>query len=1380
MKHSTGWQAIQTFMVIACVTLAWGAAPGWSWPVPDSGQSKCYDDVGNELNPCPQPGEPFYGQDGNYPGNPRSYTKLDESGNELPDTASAWTSVRDNVTGMEWEVKTTDGSIHDSNKTYTWCDTNPETNGGYAGSCDGSNTEAFISTLNGQNFGGHSDWRLPTIKDLQTLVNRGVIMPTIDTTNFPNTKSASYWSATTRASNTNYAWSVYFGNGDVGDYNKKSNSYYVRAVRSGQCVDYLRKNGDGTVTDVSRGLMWQQTSGPAVSWQGALAYGEAQALAGLTDWRLPASGELLSLVDYGIIPAIDVTVFPGTPGASSYWSATTIALSTDYAWLVNFNGGNDNSYNKSNSYYVRAVRSGQCFGPLAISQPLPGATVAVGNTVSIAWNPNGLGGKVAIALSRQGGKADTFETIAASVANSGSYSWQASGPLTVNAVLRIEPLLAPEQATTVGLFSIATLDTLAIKVTPQTNFTTYDLASSGLYSNGMTLPLAAAWTLSAPDIATISGHTLTAQKKGWVTVSGEYQGLTASLPLLLFDPVQPDDSEAEPNNDQTSADLLPKNEVWQGKTLNGDTDYFQIDLAQEAIIQVGYVNTSISADIKIDVVDSTGNLLATVTSENGSTKIISCGLPAGKHLIRVQPTGDIDQDASYFLSWRVESLTAPPGDLPLVAGSSQQTTLFDLNDTRIFPFPATEGQTLTLHFNPTSPIADYILTLRDSFDNPFNVWTSSNGQPVMITTALAAGDYSLDVSHNSDVDAAHPFTVSLANTKTAFEIEPNASSSQATPLEMDAPLEAMLPPDDTDFFNFSLAQPTSVHMGLTSTSNNADYRLTLYQGSEANPIDGVSSTNGATVGLDIGLLAGDYLVKIETNGDSDQDAIYTLSLSNSDITGLEVEPNDSTDFANGLDPLVPRVGRIYSVNDTDIYGYSLTTATSYTITFTPFFGTSADYALDIINSAGTILSSTTSVDGAVNAITLKAKKPDTFYLLVKASGDIDPIAIYTISCTGDITVPTTTTTTTTMVLNTTTTTVAPTTTTIGNTTTTSTTEAPSTTTTKAPSTTTTSTEDPATSTSTTEEPSTTTTTTTMATSTTSEALTTTSTSTTTTESPTTTTAAPTTITTSNTVVPTTTTTEATTTTTITTSTTTKAPTTTSTTIEALTTTTTYTTTTTVPSATTTEPTTTTTETPTTTTTSIKAAEPTFTTTTTIPGNESVTLPVSAGWSLLSSTIGFQSTTVFGDTQKFTSVWKWTDGGTGTKTWAVYLPGGDNGATYAQSKGFKALSSLSSGEGFWVNGKADDQVKVSGTPAYGEMSFAKGWNLVGVKGKQQITAASLGQVTSVWKWTTVNNIKTWAVYLPGEADKGVGYAVSKGFGQFTTINPGEGFWVNMGQ
>jgi len=80
--------------------------------LPDTGQTKCYNDT--EEIPCPQPGEPFYGQAAQYTINPPSYTKLDSQRNNLSDEATEWSMVRDNVTGLIWEIKTDDGSIHDS------------------------------------------------------------------------------------------------------------------------------------------------------------------------------------------------------------------------------------------------------------------------------------------------------------------------------------------------------------------------------------------------------------------------------------------------------------------------------------------------------------------------------------------------------------------------------------------------------------------------------------------------------------------------------------------------------------------------------------------------------------------------------------------------------------------------------------------------------------------------------------------------------------------------------------------------------------------------------------------------------------------------------------------------------------------------------------------------------------------------------------------------------------------------------------------------------------------------------------------------------------------------------------------------------------------
>ena len=125
-------------------------------------------------------------------------------------------------------------------------------------------------------------------------------------------------------------------------------------------------NGNGTVTDTSTGLMWQRDTArdgqgdyDTMTWEEALAYCEALDLGGETDWRLPTIKDLGSLVDLSRYdPAINTTSFPNTI-SSSYWSATTSADRTGYAWHVGFYYGNGYWFNKSNYHYVRAVRGGQ-------------------------------------------------------------------------------------------------------------------------------------------------------------------------------------------------------------------------------------------------------------------------------------------------------------------------------------------------------------------------------------------------------------------------------------------------------------------------------------------------------------------------------------------------------------------------------------------------------------------------------------------------------------------------------------------------------------------------------------------------------------------------------------------------------------------------------------------------------------------------------------------------------------------------------------------------------------------------------------------------------------------------------------------------------------
>lgn len=262
----------------------------YSYPIVDTKIETSYSDV--SIISKPSKGDDFYGQDANYTGNEPSYTKNGDR------------TVTDNVTGLMWE------SDMGTKMTYK---------------------EAFEKVQN-SNLGGYSDWRVPTIKELYSLIlftgkvkGSKAIDMFIDTEYFTqplgNTAigereiDAQTWSSTEYVGRTmrndETVFGVNFVDGRIKGYPKynprshKENKMYFRMVRGN--TEYGKNsfidNKDGTISDLATGLMWQKSDdGKARDWKESLKYAENLEIAKYSDWRLPNAKELQSIVDYSKSP----------------------------------------------------------------------------------------------------------------------------------------------------------------------------------------------------------------------------------------------------------------------------------------------------------------------------------------------------------------------------------------------------------------------------------------------------------------------------------------------------------------------------------------------------------------------------------------------------------------------------------------------------------------------------------------------------------------------------------------------------------------------------------------------------------------------------------------------------------------------------------------------------------------------------------------------------------------------------------------------------------------------------------------------------------------------------------------------------------------------
>lgn len=174
-----------------------------------------------------------------------SFRKLDAGGAPLPDQSLPyatvpWACLEDRVTGLTWEVKSSDGGLRDQKWRFTWYATgglrrqgtsSGMINGGTCSGGAGCDTAAYAAAVNAAGLCGKHDWRVPERAELLSLVDYGAAAaPLVDAAFLPDAAAEPWWSATPNW--TGNAWTVDFATG-ASHVERTDIAHAVRLVRGG-------------------------------------------------------------------------------------------------------------------------------------------------------------------------------------------------------------------------------------------------------------------------------------------------------------------------------------------------------------------------------------------------------------------------------------------------------------------------------------------------------------------------------------------------------------------------------------------------------------------------------------------------------------------------------------------------------------------------------------------------------------------------------------------------------------------------------------------------------------------------------------------------------------------------------------------------------------------------------------------------------------------------------------------------------------------------------------------------------------------------------------------------------------------------------------------
>ena len=874
--------------------------------IPDTGQTECFNT--QTTISCPSETEDFYGQDAQYSISPQIFVKFDANGNALPDDATNWSMVKDQTTGLIWETKTDDNSIHDKDNKYNFYYLN----------------EKFINRLNQNNFGGFSDWRIPEIAELNTLVSVQQNRPSINSQYFPKTSAYDYWTTTPHVNDTSQGWCVSFFHGNDSIQSRQS-EFHVRAVRGNVFIDPNRfhDNNDGTITDTYTGLMWQKDTTSDKNWKDALDTCHKLELAGYTDWRLPGKEVLRSIVDYTQYAAsLNKQFFPQS-ASTAYWTSTTDQQQMNNAWCIHFQYGNDLSRSKNQLYAVRAVRGGHQtkIDSIYIQRPSTGDRLNAGTETLIQWDPSDIDGLLDIQFSRFGGIEGSFETIIADTPNDGSEQWLVNAQKSENCVIRIVPKLMPQAGAALGMFSIDQFSGAWIDSIPINVYQTYNLMLVGQYENHIER-LNAQWQFDPLPSVSLAENEISTTQNNWLRIFSVFENITYEKWIALY--YSTDLSETEPNNTIDQALRMEDRRFYNGLLPDDDSDIYKIAIFSNEIIELAFLPQTSFADYRIQINNDLNVRIYDRYSNDGRSFHTQLGLTEGNYYINIMPNGDISPTDFYTISYASTGSFETNTTQSIHFGDTINGRNASLVDISYYSFSLTQTTGIVFNFYPSNYPIDYEIQFKNSSNTVVAQAESLDQQKVRMEKLFLQGSYTIAIIPKNQVDRSVQYRLYFEKSSIPIENDDNQTFDTAMSFNDQLPMRGSLKDaNDIDYFSFSQDLPEIRLLTLADAPDGSDTWIRIYKDSESHPTHEYYVQDGIFFSKNIGLNTGRYYISLTPQSDTSIRQYYTLAFKPGTQSTVEIEPNDNFSWCNAMSDDKFMRGMVYPETDTDYYGFNL-------------------------------------------------------------------------------------------------------------------------------------------------------------------------------------------------------------------------------------------------------------------------------------------------------------------------------------------------------------------------------------------------------------------------------------------------------------------------